>query len=75
MLSQPFSRDFFSTLLDNDIKPFIGQYNSDDKPTKIILIQHKDQDLQFSAVIVDGKKDSCIAFCQRFEDQEDLYVD
>lgn len=46
--------------LDNDLKPWLGQCQYDNKPEKIILIYHQDQELKLTAVIVDGKEDSCM---------------
>jgi alpha-tubulin suppressor-like RCC1 family protein len=50
--------------LDNDLKPFAEQHQFNQRPDKIILINYKDGDLQLSAVVVDGKEDSCVAFAR-----------
>jgi uncharacterized protein YycO len=50
--------------LDNDLKPFTEQHQFNQRPDKIILINHKDSDLQLSAVVVDGKEDSCVAMAR-----------
>jgi murein DD-endopeptidase MepM/ murein hydrolase activator NlpD len=46
--------------LDNDLKPWVGQCQYDNKPEKIILIYYQDKELKLSAIIVDGKEDSCM---------------
>jgi hypothetical protein len=50
--------------LDDDLRPFAEQHQFIQRPDKIILINHKDSDLQLSAVIVDGKEDSCVAIAR-----------
>jgi alpha-tubulin suppressor-like RCC1 family protein len=46
--------------LDNDLRPWFKQFQYDNKPEKIILIYHQDKELMLTAVIVDGKEDSCM---------------
>jgi len=47
--------------LDNDIKPFVELQRWDNKPDKIILIFHRDEELMLSALVLDGTQDSCVA--------------
>jgi PKD repeat protein len=50
--------------LDNHLKTFAEQHQFNQRPEKIILINHKDSDLQLSAVVMDGKEDSCVAIAR-----------
>jgi hypothetical protein len=47
--------------LDDDTRSLISQYRSDDKPTRVIQIIHKDNELLLNAVIIDAKVDICFA--------------
>ena len=50
--------------LDSSLRPWFGQFWYNNRPDKIILINYKDAELQLSAVIVDGKEDSCVLFAK-----------
>jgi hypothetical protein len=48
--------------LDRELKPLVSQWQCDDKPTKLILISHRDADLLLYSLVIDGKQDSCLAY-------------
>ena len=62
--SKKWSIDVDKLNLDKDLKLFAEQYQFNKRPDKIIFINHKDRELQLSALVVDGEQDSCIAFAR-----------
>ena len=47
--------------IDNDLRPWFKQFKYNNRPDKIILINYQDKELKLTAVIVDGREDSCMA--------------
>jgi hypothetical protein len=48
----------------DELKPYVKNHRFNQRPDKIIIIKHKDSNLQLSGVIVDGKENSCVAIAK-----------